>query len=121
MKLALLLLSLVSLQKDPAVADAWAEVKGGTVAIYATVNNPTMYDAYLVSATSERAGKVEFVDGEKPAASVTVPAYGAAELKPGALFIKLSELKGDLKAGDTVAVTLVTDGGIAIPLAAVVK
>ena len=58
--------------------------------------------------------KIELLNGEKPVTSITVPAYGSAELKPGAMFVRLSELKGEPKAGDEVKVTLETDGGIAI-------
>ena len=121
MKFALLLVSLALLQKDPTAADAWAQVTGGAVAVYATVSNPTMYDVYIVSAKSDAAAKVELINGEKPVTSITVAAYGSAELKPGAMFVRLSDLKGALKAGDEVKLTLETDGGIEIPLAAVVK
>ena len=96
-------------------------MSGSAVAVYAIVNNPTMYDVYIVSAKSDAAAKSELLNGEKPVTSITVPAYGSAELKPGAMFVRLSELKGEPKAGDEVKLTLETDGGIAIPLAAVVK
>jgi len=121
MKFAFLLLSLALLQKDPTAADAWAQLSGGVVAVYATVSNPTMYDVYIVSAKSDAAAKIELINGEKPVTSITVPAYGSAELKPGAMFLRLSELKGEPKAGDEVKVTLQTDGGIAIAITAVVK
>jgi copper(I)-binding protein len=121
MRFALLLFSLAVLQKDPTAADAWAQVSGGTVAVYATINNPSMYDVYIVSAHSNAAAKIELLNGEKPMTSITVPAYGSAELKPGAMFARLSELKGELKAGDEVKLTLETDGGVSIELAAVIK
>jgi copper(I)-binding protein len=121
MKFAFLLLSLALLQKDPTAADAWAQLSGGVVAVYATVSNPTMYDVYIVSAKSDAAAKIELRNGEMAVTSITVPAYGSAELKPGAMFVRLSELKGQVRAGDEVKLTLETDGGIAIPLAAVVK
>jgi copper(I)-binding protein len=53
--------------------------------------------------------------------SIAVPAYGSAELKPGAMFVRLSELKAGLKAGDEVKLTLETDGGVSIEIAAAVK
>jgi copper(I)-binding protein len=108
-------------QSNPTASDAWAQVSSGTVAVYATVNNPTMYDVYLVSAKSNAAAKIELLNGEKPVTSISVPAYGSAELKPGAMFIRLSELKGELKAGDEVKLTLETDGGVSIEIAAAVK
>ena len=43
------------------------------------------------------------------------------DIKAGEMFVKLSALKGEVKAGETVKLTLTTDGGVAIPLAAVVK
>jgi copper(I)-binding protein len=121
MKFVVLLLSLALLQKDPTAADAWAQVSDGAVAVYAVVNNPTMYDVFIVSAKSDAAGKIELFNGEKPVTSIAVPAYGSAELKPGAMFVRLSELKGQLKTGDEVKVTLETDGGVAIAIAAILK
>jgi copper(I)-binding protein len=109
-------------QKDPTASDGWASAPvSGSVAVYATINNPTMYDVYVVSGTSESAGKVELINVDKVITSITVAAYGSAELKAGEMFVRLSALKGEIKAGDTVKLTLTTDGGIAIPLAAVVK
>ena len=109
-------------QKDPTASDAWAAAPAnGSVAVYATINNPTMYDVYVVSGKSESAGKVELFSGDKPVSTITVPAYGSTELTPGAAFVRLSELKKELKAGDQLTLTLETDGGISIPIAAVVK
>ena len=108
-------------QKDPTASDAWAQAESGSVAVYAVINNPTMYDVYLVSGKSESAGKVELISAGKPVANITVPAYGSAELKPGAAFVRVSELKRDVKAGDQLTVTVETDGGVAIAIAAAVK
>lgn len=120
--LAVLLLNLpIHAQPNPTASDAWAQVSGSAVAVYATVNNPSMYDIYLVSGKSDAAAKIELLDGDKPVASITVPAYGSAELKPGAMFVRLSELKGELKAGDEVKLILETDGGVAIAIAAILK
>jgi copper(I)-binding protein len=114
-------LSLAVLQKVPTASDSWAQVTGNAVAIYASLNNPTMYDVYVVSGKSDGAAKVELVNGDKAVTSITVPAYGSAELKPGAMFVRLSDLKGEVKAGDEVKLTLETDGGVAIAIAATVK
>ena len=122
MKLAVVLFALAFVQKDPTASDAWASVPAnGSVAVYATINNPTMYDVYLVSGKSESAGKVELISADKPVANITVPAYGSVELKPGAAFVRLSDLKREVKAGDQLNVTVETDGGIAIAIAAIVK
>ena len=120
--LVALLNLIVYAQKDPTASDAWASPPtNGSVAVYATINNPTMYDVYLVSGKSESAAKVEFVNADKPVPNITVPAYGSVELKPGAAYLRLLELKRDVKAGDQLAVTIETDGGITIAVAAVVK
>jgi copper(I)-binding protein len=121
MRFALLVLSLVLLQKDPTASEAWAQAVGSSIAVYATVNNPTMYDVYVVSGKSDRAAKIELINGDKPVTSITVPAYGSAELKPGAMFVRLSELKGELKTGDELKLILETDGGVSIEIAAAVK
>ncbi len=97
---------IVYAQKDPTASDAWAQAGSGSVAVYAVINNPTMYDVYLVSGKSESAGKVELINADKPVPNITVPAYGSAELKPGAAFLRLSELKREVKAGDQLTVTV---------------
>ena len=119
---AVLLLNLpIHAQPNPTASDAWAQAGAGGISVYATVNNPSMYDIYIVSGKSDAAAKIELVNGDKSVTSLTVPAYGSAELKPGAMFVRLSELKGELKTGDEVKLTLETDGGVSIELAATVK
>jgi copper(I)-binding protein len=108
-------------QPAPTAADATVVVAGGTASVYLVVNNPTMYDIYVVSATSDAAGKIEIYTGDKPVNDLTVSSYGALELKAGGSFLRLSELKRELKAGESVKVTLMTDGGISILAVATVK
>lgn len=122
MKLVVLFVALALVQKDPTASDAWASAPAnGAIAVYATINNPTMYDVYVVSGKSDSAGKVELISAGKPLSNIAVPAYGSAELNPDAAFVRLSDLKRELEAGDRLTVTLETDGGISIPIAAVVK
>lgn len=121
MKILFLALWLVVLQKDPTASDTWAQVSGDTATVYATVNNPTMYDAYLVSAKSDAAAKVELLDGDTIVTSLTVAAYGSLELKPDGPRVRLSGLKSQPKAGDQLELTLETDGGVTIAIAAIVK
>ena len=126
--LALLNLTIFAQGKDPSVSDASAAIVPAGGAIYATLSNPTMYDAYVQSGTSD-AGKVELRDGDsstapgagKPASNITIPSFGSVELKAGGPFVLVSDLKTQPKAGDTITVTLQTDGGVAIAIAATIK
>lgn len=108
-------------QTTPTASDATVVAAGKTASVYLTVNNPTMYDIYVMSATSDAAGKIELYAVDKPVENVTVAAYGAATFNAGGTFLRLSELTRELKAGETVTVTLMTDGGVAIPAVATVK
>jgi copper(I)-binding protein len=117
---ALLNLPLHAQGKSPDASDATAAIVPDGVAIYATLNNPTAYDAYVQSGTSD-AGKVELREGDKATSNITIPAYGSVELKAGGPFALVSELKGQPKAGDAINLKLVTDGGVAIAIAAVIK
>ena len=108
-------------QQAPTASDASVVTADATASVYLTVNNPTMYDLYVMSATSDAAGKVELLSGDKPVESMTVAAYGSLTLKSGGMFLRLSDLKRALKAGDKVTVTMVTDGGIEIAATATVK
>jgi len=120
--------ALLSAQAGPTASDAWvAEPPAGATAAdaFAVVENPTMYEVYIVSVTTDAAGAAEIVDGPADSAravrELSVPAYGRAELKPGAVRIRLKDLKKPLKAGDSVALTLTTDGGATIKITAPVK
>ena len=84
-----------------------------------------MYEVFIVAVTADAAGSAEILDGPADSAKtikeLSVPAYGSAELKPGAVRIRLKDLKRPLKEGDSVALTLTTDGGAIIKLTAPVK
>jgi copper(I)-binding protein len=108
-------------QANPTASDASAQVSADTAIVVATITNPTMYDVYLVSGTSDAAAKVELLDGEKVVTSLTVAAYGSLELKSDGPRVRVSGLKGQLKAGDELKLTLETDGGIGIPISAIIK
>ena len=92
---------------------------------YAVVENPTMYEFFVVKVSADAAGAAEIVEGgadsAKTVRELSVPSYGRTELKPGALRIRLKDLKTPLKPGDSVALTLTTDGGVVIKVAAPVK
>ena len=115
-------------QDKPVTAtDAWVKLPdpgAKTTVAFAAVNNPGMYAIYLISGTCDAAGKVEFRDASKENAvqeDVTVPAYGATYMDPKGIHIYLSDLKKDLKEGDTVYMTLKTELGIPIEVEAKVK
>jgi copper(I)-binding protein len=116
----LLILPIHAQGKDPSISDASAAVVPAGVAIYGTLSNPTMYDAYVQSGTSD-AGKVELREGEKSTSNITIPSFGSVELKAGGPFVLVSDLKSQLKVGDTIKLTLQTDGGVAIAIAATIK
>lgn len=106
--------------KNPDASEVSAAIVSGGVAIYATLNNPTMYDAYVQSGTSD-AGKIELRDGDKATDNITIPSFGSVELKAGGPFVLVTELKSPPKAGDKIDLKLMTDGGVAIAIAAIVK
>ena len=117
---ALLNLTLLAQGKNPDASDASAAIVPGGVAIYAMLTNPTMYDAYVQSGASD-AGKVELREGGKATSTITIPAYGSVELKADGPFVLVSELKSQPKAGDTINLKLMTDGGVAIAIAAIIR
>jgi copper(I)-binding protein len=113
----------VHAQPSPTATDATAVIVGDRAAIFATIANPTMYDVYIVSGKSDSAMSVDFVDGkeEKVVSSLTVPAFGSLMLQPTLARVRLHGLKNQLKVGDELTLTLETDGGVGIPIAAIVK
>ena len=118
--LSLALALVISQGKNPDASDVSAAIVPGGVAIYATLSNPTMYDAYVQSGTSD-IGKVELRDGDKATDNITIPSFGSVELKAGGPFVLVTELKSPPKAGDKIELKLITDGGVAIAIAAAVK
>ena len=117
---SLLIAPLFAQGKTPSAGDTAAAITPDGVAIYGTLNNPTMYDAYVQSGTSE-SGTVELREGTKPASNITIPSFGSVDLKAGGPFVLVSKLKNQPKAGETINVVLMTDGGDKIPVAATIK
>ena len=118
-------------QKTVSASQAWVKVAAADQTMtegFVVVDNPTMYDVYLVGAVTEAAGKVEFRDLSKPGGAsaqvvkeVAVPAYGSVTMDPKGLHIVLSGLKRPLKDGDTIPLTLTTHEGITMEVSAAVK
>ena len=120
--------SLAMAQDKPVTAsDAWVKLPdaGATsTVVYATIQNPGMYAIYLVSGATDVAGKVEFRDASKANSvqeDVTVLQYDSTYMNPKGVHIYLSELKRPLKEGETIAITLKTELGLPVEVAAVVK
>jgi periplasmic copper chaperone A len=126
--LAVILVASIAPQKNLTATKAWvkAPATGETTATaFVVVDNPTMYDVYLVSVTTDAAGKVQF---QKPVEAksdvvefVIAPAYGSVELKPDGVQMRLIDLKRTLNPGDTVTLTLTTDNGLEIEVSAEVR
>ncbi len=116
--------------KEPSAVAAWlaAPAAGATsAAAYVEINNPGMYDIFIVKATADGAGKVELraaASGGAEAAMVTeypVPAFGSTSAAVGQPHLRLMELTKPLKAGDTVNLTLTTEAGIVLKVSAPVR
>lgn len=98
-----------------------------TASATVVVENGTMYDVYLVGATSEVAGAIEFREKARGAATpvtvkeVPVPAFGRLEMSAESVHLALLDLKRPIKLGETIPLTLATDNGVTLTVAAVVK
>lgn len=117
---------LVAQEKKPEVSSAWVKLPATgevTAHAFAVVENPTMYDFYVVSATADVAGSVEIRRAGKDGAlgEVTVPAYGALNMDQKGVHLVLKDLKKPLSEHDKVSLTLVTEVGTKLTAEAVVK
>jgi copper(I)-binding protein len=121
--------STASAQKVVETSDGWIRLPSAgetTARAFATIDNPTMYDVYFVSAAADVAESVQFLQvaaGGGPGTLVkelTAPAYGKVELKPDGVHLVLNGLKRPLKPGETIAITIATETN-AVTLNAVVK
>ncbi|TXI59902.1 MAG: copper chaperone PCu(A)C [Limnohabitans sp.] len=101
------------------VKDAWVRATvAQQKATGAFMQLQSAQDAKLVAAQSPVAGVVEVhemaMEGNvmkmRAVSSLTLPAGKAVELKPGGYHVMLMDLKGQVKDGDTVPVTLVVEG-----------
>lgn len=96
-----------------------------TATATAAIRNTGMYIVYFTSASTDIASGVELRDGSKgtpaPVKFISVPAYGSLTLDPKGPHLALTGLTRALKPGETVKVTLRTDQGVELGVAAVVK
>jgi copper(I)-binding protein len=122
MKRAVVLLAIVAAfgaRAQTTVKDAWVR---GTVAnqkatgMFAQISSNS--GGKLVAASSPVAGVAEIhemaMDGNvmkmRAVPALELPAGKTVDLKPGGYHVMLMDLKKELKAGDTVPVTLVVEG-----------
>ncbi|MDA0127991.1 copper chaperone PCu(A)C [Vibrio sp. MarTm2] len=90
-----------------------------TSAVFAEIMNRSENDRVIVSASTEAAGKVELHDVIKEGdvmkmrqiESITVPANGKVELKPGSLHIMLFDLTQPLVEGEAIDVQITFANG----------
>ena len=118
-------------QPEPSASSGWVKLPASgetTARAFVSVDNPTMYEIFLASASADVAGRVEFRQADangtlKPEAvkNVTVPAYGSLDMDPKGVQLVLSELKRPLKEGETVTLTLSILYGATLQLPATVK
>ncbi len=117
--------------KRVAASSSWVKLpaagEAGAMAFVA-IENPTMYEIYVVSATADAAGKVELRDGGqsgdarlKPVEFISVPAYGRVDMEPGGPHLMLLDLKRPLKEGDKIGLMIATDNAGTLEVAAVVR
>ncbi|KHD25963.1 hypothetical protein NM09_04230 [Vibrio caribbeanicus] len=90
-----------------------------TSAVFAEIMNRSKNDRVIVSASTEAAGKVELHDVIKEGdvmkmrqiESITIPANGKVELKPGSLHIMLFDLTQPLVEGEAIDVQITFANG----------
>lgn len=114
------------LQPTVRVTDGWVQAGLGNEArAYVTVANGTMYDVYLVGASSDAATTVELkqvAEGKAaPAKDVAIPSFDRLQMSPETIFVSLAGLKRTLKTGESVTIVLTTDAGEQLSAAATVK
>ncbi len=106
-------------QAQVTVKDAWVRATvAQQKATGAFMQLQSAQDAKLVGAQSPVAGVVEVhemaMDGNvmkmRAMPSLSLPAGKSVELKPGGYHVMLMDLKGQIKDGDTVPVTLIVEG-----------
>lgn len=108
------------------VTDGWVKATAADAATaYVTVANGTMYDIYLVGASSEVATTVELKQIRDSAVTtakdIAVPSFDRLQMSPDSTFLSLTGLKRALKAGESVTIVLITDGGEQLSAIATVK
>lgn len=131
---ALLLLPLVAFGDGPSVSASHVWIRQappgiGVLAGYLTLQNLTAKTLELKSITSPDFAAVEmhrsFVKDNQeqmePVPSLTLPAHGSVEFKPGSYHIMLMQPRKNLFAGDTVTLNLSFSDGSELAIMAPVR
>ena len=116
--------TLAAQDKKVTASDGWVKTPAGGDAqtmAFVSIENPGMYEVNVTSATSDAAAKVELRDGNQAVTFINVPAYGRVDMTPGGAHLQLTGLKRPLKDGDTVTLTLATDGDATLTVQASVR
>lgn len=101
----------------------------GNSAVYATLVNSGAEPDALIAATTNVAGSVEIHETYRdrdmmmmrPVRKIDIPANGKVQMKPGGYHIMLLDIKRDLKAGETISVSLQFAKAGTIPVIAAIK
>ena len=122
---------LTQLPTNVSAKTAWIKLPAPgeeTTQAFVIVENQTMYDVYVVSASTDVAETVRFFepasnpnDEPTPVKEITAPAFGRLEMTPGGVHLQLVGLTRPLLPGETITLTLMTDGGLALEVRAVVR
>ena len=99
------------------VKNAWARpaLNGQTSAVYFLIINPKVLSEQLLGASTSVAAFTEMHKSEhsadgvmsmQPQSSIEIPAKGQVAFEPGGLHVMLTDLKQDLKPGDTLELLL---------------
>lgn len=119
-----MLLSTSALQ-EVSVSDASVELPGSeesSTRAFVVVKNPTMYDVYIVAAAAaDVASSVELKNGDDGVKEMTVSAYGTLRMKSDGAHLVLTGLKRELDDGESISLTLTTDGNVKLKTQAVVR
>lgn len=110
--------------QDVAVSEGWVALPpdgASDTTAFAVVKNPSMYDVYIVSATSDVAESVELRDDDTSVPELTVPAYGSLTMSADGPHLRLVGLKRALEDDESITLTLVTDGSVRLRVSAVVR
>jgi copper(I)-binding protein len=115
-------------RQDLKVSDGWVRLPADgakTTAAFASIANPGMYDAYVITVTADAADGVDIVQVEggqtRVVKELTVPAFGGVDFTHEGVHLVLRGLKKPLGPGDTVVITMTTDSGRTLALSAPVK